>query len=93
MLPKWNAYGQWPASGEIDIVEARGKNGVLLEILKRWLSLGKNDSKYCCLAAVSGNFIELVSDILLNANLAIFLIYHSENKLIFNEMMMRSALC
>jgi hypothetical protein len=33
-----------------------------------------------------------VSDILLNANLAIFLIYHSENKLIFNEMMMRSAL-
>jgi hypothetical protein len=35
MLPKWNAYGQWPASGEIDIVEARGKNGVLLEILKR----------------------------------------------------------
>lgn len=26
MLPKWNAYGQWPASGEIDIVEARGKS-------------------------------------------------------------------
>ena len=21
-----NAYGEWPASGEIDIVEARGKN-------------------------------------------------------------------
>ncbi|KAL5013320.1 hypothetical protein ScPMuIL_007590 [Solemya velum] len=24
LLPKWNAYGQWPASGEIDLVEARG---------------------------------------------------------------------
>ncbi|XP_063448890.1 beta-1,3-glucan-binding protein-like [Mytilus trossulus] len=24
MLPKWNAYGRWPASGEMDIVEARG---------------------------------------------------------------------
>lgn len=24
LLPKHNAYGQWPASGEIDIVEARG---------------------------------------------------------------------
>lgn len=24
MLPKYNAYGQWPASGEIDIVESRG---------------------------------------------------------------------
>lgn len=24
MMPRWNAYGAWPASGEIDIVEARG---------------------------------------------------------------------
>ncbi|VDI19280.1 Hypothetical predicted protein [Mytilus galloprovincialis] len=24
MLPKWSSYGRWPASGEIDIVEARG---------------------------------------------------------------------
>lgn len=24
MLPVWNSYGQWPASGEIDIVESRG---------------------------------------------------------------------
>ena len=24
MLPKWNEYGGWPASGEIDIVESRG---------------------------------------------------------------------
>ncbi|CAC5400344.1 Beta-1,3-glucan-binding protein [Mytilus coruscus] len=24
MLPKWNSYGRWPASGEMDIVEARG---------------------------------------------------------------------
>jgi hypothetical protein len=31
----------------------------------------------------------LVSD---NANLAIFQLYHGENKLIFNEMMMRSTL-
>lgn len=26
MLPKWYGYGNWPASGEIDIVEARGKS-------------------------------------------------------------------
>jgi hypothetical protein len=30
--------------------------------------------------------------LLLNANSAIFQLYHGENKLIFNEMMMRSAL-
>jgi beta-glucanase (GH16 family) len=24
MLPKHNAYGTWPASGEIDIMESRG---------------------------------------------------------------------
>ena len=24
MLPRWNNYGQWPASGEIDIMESRG---------------------------------------------------------------------
>jgi len=29
---------------------------------------------------------------LFNANLAIFQVYHSENKLCFSEMMMRSAL-
>jgi len=29
---------------------------------------------------------------LFNANSAIFQLYHSENKLIFNEMMMKSAL-
>lgn len=33
MLPKHNAYGLWPASGEIDLVESRGnlrymQNGV-----------------------------------------------------------------
>ena len=32
------------------------------------------------------------SDLKLNANSAIFQLYHDENKLIFNEMMMRSAL-
>ncbi|KAJ3329147.1 hypothetical protein HDU76_008519 [Blyttiomyces sp. JEL0837] len=26
MLPKYNAYGQWPASGEIDIMESRGND-------------------------------------------------------------------
>lgn len=24
MLPRWNAYGNWPSSGEIDIMESRG---------------------------------------------------------------------
>ena len=26
MLPRYNAYGNWPASGEIDIMESRGNN-------------------------------------------------------------------
>lgn len=26
LLPKHNEYGQWPASGEIDIMESRGNN-------------------------------------------------------------------
>jgi len=26
LLPKYNAYGQWPASGEIDLVESRGND-------------------------------------------------------------------
>ncbi|KAH9525442.1 Beta-1,3-glucan-binding protein [Bulinus truncatus] len=26
LLPRWNAYGTWPASGEIDIVESRGES-------------------------------------------------------------------
>lgn len=26
MLPKYNEYGQWPASGEIDIMESRGNS-------------------------------------------------------------------
>ena len=25
MLPMWEEYGGWPASGEIDLVESRGK--------------------------------------------------------------------
>jgi len=33
-----------------------------------------------------------VSDCLLDTNSAIFQLYHDENRLIFNEMMMRSAL-
>ena len=24
MLPRWNQYGDWPASGEIDLAEIRG---------------------------------------------------------------------
>lgn len=26
MIPKDNAYGNWPASGEIDIMESRGNS-------------------------------------------------------------------
>lgn len=26
MLPRWNAYGNWPSSGEIDIMESRGNS-------------------------------------------------------------------
>jgi hypothetical protein len=35
---------------------------------------------------------EWVSALLFNANSAIFQLYNGQNKLIFNEMMMRSAL-
>ena len=31
MLPAKHAYGQWPASGEIDIVESRGNADLMLE--------------------------------------------------------------
>lgn len=27
MMPQDNVYGDWPASGEIDIAESRGNNG------------------------------------------------------------------
>lgn len=27
MLPRYNEYGGWPASGEIDIMESRGNEG------------------------------------------------------------------
>jgi len=30
MLPRYNAYGTWPGSGEIDIVEARGNSRLML---------------------------------------------------------------
>ncbi|KAK2725322.1 hypothetical protein QYM36_001689 [Artemia franciscana] len=30
MLPRYQDYGQWPASGEIDIVESRGNSGLML---------------------------------------------------------------
>lgn len=28
MMPRYNAYGTWPASGEIDIMESRGNRGL-----------------------------------------------------------------
>ena len=31
MLPKYNAYGGWPASGEIDIVESRGNKNYSID--------------------------------------------------------------
>ena len=37
-------------------------------------------------------FKEMSEWLLFNAHSAIFQLYHGENKLIFNEMMMRSAL-
>jgi hypothetical protein len=43
-------------------------------------------------SAVDRGFEPRVSDWLFNANSAIFQLYHEKNKLIFNEMMMRSAL-
>ena len=31
MLPVKHAYGQWPASGEIDIMESRGNADLMLD--------------------------------------------------------------
>lgn len=36
MLPKHNAYGLWPASGEIDLVEARGN----LRYMQKGVNIG-----------------------------------------------------
>ena len=38
------------------------------------------------------NIVEVSEWLLFNANSAIFQLYHGENKIIFNEMMMMSAL-
>jgi hypothetical protein len=38
------------------------------------------------------NISDISEGLLFNTNSAIFQLYHGENKLIFNEMMMRSAL-
>ena len=46
--------------------------------------------KYVISDETMSPYLELVSDCCLMAT--IFLIYHGENMLIFNEMMMRSAL-
>lgn len=35
-LPKTNAYGEWPASGEIDLVEARGNR----DLIKNGINIG-----------------------------------------------------
>lgn len=32
LLPKHSIYGNWPASGEIDIMESRGNEGYPLEL-------------------------------------------------------------
>lgn len=37
-LPKSNAYGAWPASGEIDLVEARGNR----ELIKNGINIGSD---------------------------------------------------
>ncbi len=36
MLPKQHVYGQWPASGEIDILECRGN----LELMQDGVNIG-----------------------------------------------------
>jgi hypothetical protein len=62
----------------------------------RWFSLGTSVSstnKTDCHDITDILLSEWVSEWqLFNANSAIFQLYHDENKLIFNEMMMRSAL-
>jgi len=36
MLPRQHVYGQWPASGEIDILESRGN----LQLMKDGVNIG-----------------------------------------------------
>ena len=55
-----------------------------------WLSLGTPVS--AANEAECHNVVDLIEWLLFNANIANFQLYHGETKLIFNEMMMRSAL-
>ena len=53
----------------------------------RWLDLSDNK-----ITRLGNTFIiDLLECMLFNANLAIFLLFHGKNKLILNEMIMRSA--
>jgi hypothetical protein len=56
---------------------------------------GQNSKKQCCEASSSISnltFIWVSEWLLFNANSAMFQLYHGENKLIFNELMVRSTL-
>jgi hypothetical protein len=62
-----------------------------LHLLKQFIFFYKN--KIASPFKLNGLFLNWVGvRLLLNANSAIFQLYHGENKLIFNEMMTKSAL-
>jgi len=60
--------------------------------LAKVLDQKKGQGQVTCLAGVYHHDHVWSEWLLFNANWAIFQLYHGENKLIFNEMMMRSAL-
>ena len=59
---------------------------------KLWLILFKNRDCLYSLFTLGSLFYTVSEWLLLNVNSAIFQLYNGENKLIFNEMMIRSAL-
>ena len=48
MLPRWNSYGDWPASGEIDLVETRAN----LDLTGKLQNIAKGSS-----SSLNSNFL------------------------------------
>ena len=66
--------------------------GILYFLLHLVFPKTDKELSWITLSKIVMLFIVRVSELLFNTNSAIFQLYHGENKLIFNDMMMRSAL-
>ena len=61
-------------------------------LIFHYRSVGLIRERFLYIFSLGKLLLRRVSDLLFKANSAIFQLYHGENKLIFNEMMMRSTL-